>query len=105
MIVKYQLEEQAERAIELAKFRSKKARNEYGIALAYILALRGLSYAEAGRRIGLTGKTVEHMVQNGKSKAFDPVRIDKMCDAYNVDRGYFRDLVAEIGKRIQGGKS
>ena len=79
--------------------------SSYGVAMKWLLNVRGVTFAQFGKRYnGTTGQNINHLLNRANKDNFDEENLRKMCFAIGVDFGYFMALSEEIEK-IMGSES
>lgn len=80
----------------------KHSPSSYGIALKWLIYLRGYTYSQFGERYnGTTGQNINNMINRISKDRFYYEDIDKMCDILCVTRKYFDKLCEEIEKKME----
>lgn len=75
----------------------------YGIALKWLIYIRGLTYAQFAKQYnGTTAQNANHLINRVKKEQFFAEDLEKMCSVLNVTYDYLIELCEEIEKKMEG---
>ena len=73
----------------------------YGIALKWLIYVKGLTYAQFAQRYnGTTAQNANHLINRVGKDGFVAENLEKMCSVLNVEYDYLISLCEEIEKRM-----
>lgn len=107
MVSKRSINVESDRVIRYSnKSKSPLQNNKYAMTIKYLLAMRRLSYAKAGKVIfgGITAQGVNAILNRKPESEFDDIFIDYVTEKLKVNRKYFTDLVEAVGEKINNEK-
>lgn len=71
--------------------------NCYGLTLKYMFAVRGLSFQDVARVVGVTPQSINHLVNRASERSFkDKVYMEYLCRKLNIDYQYFMELAEQV---------
>lgn len=77
--------------------RLRRKCNCYGLTLKYLFSMKGLSYTDVGKKIGVKAQSINHLVNRAPEESFDDIfYMRNLCNKLNIDYQYFMDLCSEV---------
>ena len=76
--------------------------SSYGIALKWLIFIRGMSYSTfASRYNGTTAQNANHLINRIDKKRFFAENVEKMCNVLGVSYEYFVELCEKIEEKME----
>ena len=76
--------------------------NCFGMTLKYIFHIKGMTFVEVGKLIGLTPQAINHIVNRMPKKSFyDEDFVERICRRLRVDTDYFYDLSDKVDEIME----
>ena len=76
--------------------------SSYGIALKWLMFIRGMSYATFAKRYnGTTAQNANHLINRINKERFFAENVEKMCNVLGVTYDYFVDLCDKIEEKME----
>lgn len=99
-----QLEEEAKnvvqfdaKAMKCGGNRLKHERNEFGMTLKYLFAVKDWTFKDVGERLGISSQAINHLVNRTKAHSFtNKPFVERLCISLNIDYKYFIDLSSKV---------
>lgn len=75
--------------------------SSYGIALKWLIFIRGMSYSTFAQRYnGTTAQNANHLINRINKERFYAENVEKMCDVLGVKYDYFVKLCEKIEEKM-----
>jgi hypothetical protein len=75
----------------------------YGVALKWLIYIRGLTYAQFAKAYnGTTGQNANYLINRVEKEKFLNEDLEKMCSVLSIEYDYFMELCEEIEKKMEG---
>lgn len=87
--------------VRVGGYQLKHKPSSYGIALKWLIFIRGMSYSTFAKRYnGTTAQNANHLINRIDKERFFAENVEKMCDVLGVTYEYFTELCEKIEEKM-----